>query len=387
MIDVNELHNCSGCGACKSICAKGAISLVADESGFIYPHVDEQKCIDCALCDAVCQIQNNTVHSLECEKKFYALVSKDEEQLKVSSSGGAFLAVATYVFNNNGIVAGCAFDDKLKAHHVITHTLDECVEKLCGSKYVQSDTESIYSEIKKLLSSGKLVLFTGTPCQVEGLYLFLNNAPDNLITMDLICHGVSSPLLWKKHKEYIESCVHAPINKFRFRGKEQTGWALYYYYYGGKNRCKKGPSVLDRYYTDFLKGVNYRESCYSCKFSNLKRVGDLTIGDFWGVEKYFPNLDAHKGISLLLVNSQKGKQVLQLIDKSVALYETNKENAVAGNLNLIMPTTRPEHRDTYYKLVLSDIEKWENDYVNTRSWKMAKLKSKVPSFIKKLLRR
>lgn len=389
MIDINNLQKCSGCGACRNICAKGAISFVADASGFMYPKIDEQKCVNCSLCDTVCQMQNKSALSPKFEQKFYALVNKNDEQLKVSSSGGAFLAVATYVFNNNGVVAGCAFDENLKAHHVITYTLEECIEKLCGSKYVQSDTGSVYSEIKKLLSSGKLVLFTGTPCQVEGLYLFLKKKPDNLITIDLICHGVSSPLLWKKHKEYMESRVHAKINNFRFRGKEKVGWALYYYYYyyGGKNRCKKGPSVLDRYYTDFLKGVNYRELCYSCQYANLNRIGDLTIGDFWGAEKYFPNLDAHKGISLLLVNSSKGEQIIQLINNSVSLYETSKENAVAGNHNLIMPTTRPEHRDTYYQSALVDIEKWENDYVNTKSWKMAMLKSKIPSFIKKLLRR
>lgn len=387
MIDINDLHTCSGCGACKNICTIGAINLVADDCGFLYPRINEQKCVNCSLCDEVCQMNNKSERTSTCQQRFYALINGKDDQLNESSSGGAFLAIADYIFQNNGVVAGCAFDENIKAHHVLTYNLDECIEKLSGSKYVQSDTETIYAEIKQNLSAGRLVLFTGTPCQVEGLYLYLKKKPENLITLDLICHGVSSPLLWEKHKEYMESSVHAKINKYRFRGKGKAGWALYYYYYYGKNRCKKGPSQLDRYYTDFLKGVNYRESCYQCMFANLKRVGDITVGDFWGVKKYFPSIDANKGISLISVNTTKGERILSHIQKSVILYETNVHDATRHNQNLLKPTERPEIRNRYYDRAYADIGEWEKEFISTITWKLAWFKSKIPFFIRNLLRR
>lgn len=388
MIDVNNLRGCTGCSACVNICARKAISMVNDSGGFLYPQVDRDKCTDCSLCNTVCQIEIKPDRCNTAEKKFYALVNKNDSYLKASSSGGAFLAVAEYVFARNGVVAGCAFDDDLKACHVLTYNMADCMEKLCGSKYVQSDTKNIYTEVRKCLSDGRIVLFVGTPCQIQGLYLFLKKKPDNLITLDLICHGVSSPLLWKKHKEYLEKQVRAKISKYRFRGKEKAGWALYYYYfYGDKNRCKAGPSVLDRYYTDFLKGANYRESCYDCKFSNLDRVGDITIGDFWGAQKFIEGIDVHKGVSLVIVNSQKGHEILGYVSDKVMLIETTEANGIEDNHNLVKPTSRPSDRDTYYQRCFDDFELWEKEYVETRFWKMAKIKSKIPFFIKKLLRK
>ncbi len=388
MIDLNRRAECTSCGACVNVCPKKAISLLPDESGFLYPYIDGDKCVDCSLCNTVCQMDLKSAREKN-EQTFYALINKNKNHLKVSSSGGAFLAVAEYVFNKGGVVVGCAFNEEQKAIHVITYNLEECIDRLCGSKYVQSETQNTYSDVKNFLGYGKLVLYVGTPCQIEGLLLFLKNKPKNLITMDLICHGVSSPLLWKKHKDYLENKVHAKINKYRFRGKEKNGWALYYYYYyyGGKNRCKHGPSLLDRYYTDFLKGVNYRESCYQCRYANLDRVGDITIGDFWGVQKHIDGVDPHDGISLIVINSQRGNEIIKEISDKVTLIQVTKENSIEDNHNLVTPTSRPEERNDYYKRCFADFENWEKEYVKTRSWKLAKLKSKIPSFIKKALRR
>lgn len=389
MIKFDKQVECTSCGACVNICPKKAIGLERDESGFLYPYIDRNKCVECSLCNSVCQMEKKFEHE-DYEQTFYALVNKNKKHLKVSSSGGAFLAVADYVFSMGGVVAGCAFDENQKAIHTITYTLNDCIDKLCGSKYVQSETQSTYTDVKKLLNDGITVLYVGTPCQIEGLYLFLKKKPQNLITMDLICHGVSSPLLWEKHKSYLENKVHAKINKYRFRGKEKAGWALYYYYYyyyGGKNRCKQGPSLLDRYYTDFLKGVNYRESCYQCRYANIDRVGDITIGDFWGAEKYLDGIDLHDGISLILINSQRGNEIIQHISGKVILKQITKENAIEDNHNLVVPTSRPPERTDYYQRCFSNFDEWEKEYVKTRSWKLAKLKSKIPSFIKKALRR
>lgn len=387
MIDYKMNIACTGCAACVNICPKSAITLAPDESGFLYPIIDHDKCVDCSLCNSVCQIDVHSEKEDHCQE-FYALINKNNLHLRVSSSGGAFLSVAEYVFDQGGVVVGCAFDAELKAVHTITYDLADCMEKLCGSKYVQSETQNTYTEVKHLLAEGKLVLYVGTPCQIEGLLLFLKKKPHNLITMDLICHGVSSPLLWMKHKSYLENKVHAKINKYRFRGKEKAGWALYYYYYyGDKNRCKQGPSLLDRYYTDFLKGVNYRESCYQCRYANLNRVGDITIGDFWGAEKCIKDLDLHDGISLIIVNSSTGNEIIHRIESKIYLNKVSMDNAVRDNHNLIQPTNRPQIRDDYYTRCFLDFEKWEKEHVKSRTWRITKFKSKIPTIIVKLLRR
>lgn len=386
MIKIERKQECSGCAACVNICPKKAIMLLPDEDGFLYPNIDESKCIDCSLCDSVCQIELQFKKE-EYQQAFFAFINNNEKHLKVSSSGGAFLAVAEYVFHHGGVVVGCAFDQNLKAVHTVTHDLAECIEKLCGSKYVQSEIQSTYAEVKQLLKNGKLVLYVGTPCQIEGLLLFLKNKPTNLITMDLICHGISSPLLWKKHKEYLESKVHKKINQYYFRSKKREGWSLYYYYYYGKNRCKHGTSFLDRYFFDFLKGLNYRESCYVCRYANLNRVGDITIGDFWGAEKYIDGVDLSSGVSLIIINSSTGNEIMNQIKDHVWLQRVSVENAIKENHNLMQPTARPKERDQYYSECFSDLEKWETKYAKTKRWKKEKLKSKIPIIFIKIKRR
>ena len=386
MIIIDRRNECSACAACANICPKKAIELLADENGFVFPEINKRTCIDCSLCNSVCQIELKSLKE-EYAQEFYALINKNDKHLKASSSGGAFLTVAEYVFKNGGIVVGCAFDKDLKAVHTVTYNLEECIEKLCGSKYVQSEIQYTYMEVKQFLKSGKLILYVGTPCQIEGLLLFLKNKPKNLITMDLICHGVSSPLLWKKHKEYLENKVHQKINKYSFRCKKREGWSLYYYYYYGKNSCKHGSSFLDRYYNDFLKGVNYRESCYTCRYANLQRVGDITIGDFWGAEKYIEGVDLNSGISLIIVNSSLGNEIITKVKDNIWLQKVEMKNAVKENHNLIHPTVRPKERDEYYSKCFSDLKRWETEFIKTKMWKKENFKSKIPIIFLKIKRR
>lgn len=387
MIGPDKKIECTACGACVNICPKKAIHLHPDENGFLYPDVDTDKCIDCSLCNSVCQIERRS------EKKsfvqgFFALANKNKEHLKVSSSGGAFLAVAKYIFEKGGAVVGCAFDKDQKAYHTVTYSLEDCIDKLCGSKYVQSETLYTYTEVKELLEGGRYVLYVGTPCQIEGLLLFLQNKPDNLITLDLICHGVSSPLLWEKHKNYLESKLGQKINEFRFRSKTQADWSLHYHYrYGNKNAIKHGPSVLDKYYTDFSKALNYRESCYQCRYANLNRMGDITIGDFWGARKCVSEVNVNEGISLIIVNTELGDSVIKEISDKIFLKEIPLEIALEKNHNLSAPTPRPPQRDDYYSLCFADFEKWENDHTKTKTWKIANLKNKVPYSLKKILKK
>ena len=388
MIDLNRHTECTGCGACVNICPKDAITLAPDESGFLHPCIDEAKCVDCNLCNGVCQMDLCS-EKAEGPGTFYALVNNNSQHLKVSSSGGAFLAVAEYVFSLGGLVAGCAFDENLKATHILTDNLAECIQKLCGSKYVQSETGQTFREVKSQLAAGKTVLYVGTPCQIEGLLLFLKGRPEKLITMDLICHGVSSPLLWKRHKEYLEHQAKGKLKDYQFRSKKKADAPPYYYHYtyGEKNRTKQGISLLDRYYTDFLKGLNHRESCYRCRYANQNRVGDLTIGDAWGSKTFAPELKARQGISLIAVNTALGEEVLKQISKNVTLQPVLAQAAAQYNHNLLAPSPRPAVRDQYYVNCFTDFEGWEKAYVSTGAWKLAKLKSLIPAPIKRLLGR
>lgn len=387
MINQSDLKMCSGCGACANACPKKAIELFPDKSGFLYPTINKTTCVNCSLCNDVCQTEKNFTMPAY-EQRFYGLVNKNKQHLKASSSGGAFLAMAKYAFDLGGVVVGCAFNDELRANHIVTHNLDECINKLCGSKYVQSETQYTYTDVKNLLHDGKFVLFVGTPCQIEGLLLFLKDKPKNLITVDLICHGVSSPLLWQKHKEYLESKVHSKINSYRFRGKEKNGWSCYYYYYyGDKNKCKYGSAILDHYYADFLSGSNYRESCYKCKYANLNRIGDITIGDCWGAENFIDGINLNEGISLIIINSKTGCDLIDKLKDSLILKKITKENATKYNHNLHTPTPRPLERDNYYEKCFRNFEKWEKEYTHSRDYIINKVKIATPNVVKKAIKK
>jgi len=378
---------CTGCAACANICPVDAITMQANAEGFLYPKLDKSKCINCNKCNTVCQLE--TVRNVNDQTStYYAAVNSSKEQLIKSSSGGFFLALAHYVISVKGVVIGCAFDQDMVARHVAAETVQDC-EKMCGSKYVQSDIAQIYREAKKYLDAGRLVLFTGTPCQVEGLNLFLGKAYDNQITVDLICHGVPSPLLWEKHKSWLEERKQKKIREYRFRGKDKAGWSLYYYYYYyyGSKKCYSGISNLDPYYQDFLRCKNYRESCYSCAFAKPERISDFTIGDYWGGERLHLNFNKELGISLVLANSNKAQLLLCDLAKYVDFCKTDYDYALENNKQLTEPVPRPVCRDTYYSNVLENVQKWENDFRNTREWRIVKIKSLIPIGIKKVVKK
>ena len=381
-----DLVKCTGCMACYNVCGKKAISLVANYEGFCYPTIDEAKCVNCGLCDSVCPLKKQ--HHRTIEPKVYAIINKNSVFLNSSSSGGAFLLLAEYVFEKKGVVVGCSFDDDLRARHSIVDNMDDCISKLCKSKYVQSDIGSIFSSVKELLDCGRIVFFTGTPCQVDGLRNFLRKDYQHLITADLICHGVSSPVLFKMHKEYLEKAANGKINNFVFRNKKYLNNSPYYFAICYKNgKVKKGPFYLDRYYSDFLKGNNFRESCYSCKYAGTNRCGDFTLGDFWGIEKHSNTLPTKKGVSLFMCNSEKALSIFDCIKNNCFFEEMRVEIAAENNANLIKSSPRPKVRDDYYKFALNDFEKWENSFYKSRYYKKMNVFSKMPLFLKRFFKR
>lgn len=389
MIDFLNNKKCSGCGACSNICPVNAIDMISDHTGFLYPEINMDKCISCNKCDSVCQINRSYEPSKAENQTFYAAVNKDDDQLMKSSSGGMFLALCRYMQELDGFIVGCVFDDDLVAYHTIIRARDNC-DKMCGSKYVQSDMRAVFSQVKALLDDNQWVLFTGTPCQVEGVLLFLNKHYEKLITVDLICHGVSSPKLWMQHKEWIESQLGGKVENYQFRNKSKIGWSLYYcysYVKNGKSLAKKGICNSDPYYMDFLEGKNYRECCYSCKYATLDRKSDFTIGDYWGAEKYHQNFDVPKGISILMPNTKNAEKIMPSLLKYIYVETSEKEWVLEKNKQLIMPTKRPQQRDSYYETIYADLNKWENDFRKTKEWKLIKIKSLIPLSVKKFIKK
>lgn len=379
MIDVNNIKNCCGCQACVNACPVNAIKMVENHEGFKYPLINKEKCIHCNKCNTVCQIEHENEHAAQ--GVFYAAINRSSNDLMKSSSGGMFLAIARYIVEKEGYIAGCIFDDSIIAKHVVSNDIS-IVEKMCGSKYVQSNIGDTYKEIKCLLENGHMVLFTGTPCQVHGLLLFLRKPYCNLITIDLICHGIPSPLLWQRHKDWMEKKKNKKIVFYNFRDKTKSGWSLNYYCRFNDSSTITGISNLDPYYTDFLRGKNYRECCYECKYATPIRCSDITIGDYWGGEQLHENLKTTKGLSLLIVNSEKAKRIIDEIKDSIEVEETNVEYALKTNTQLVKPTIRLPIRDQYYQTVLNDIDRWEKQFRRTREWRTVRIKSMIPARLK-----
>lgn len=349
-------QDCCGCGSCLDSCPKHAISMKADEYGFLYPVIDEKLCVSCGLCKKVCGYQNKTANA---PIKAYAATAKSAQILQSAASGGVFSSLATAAVEQNGVVVGSSMEkqeDTLKAvHRVVMEQKD--LPSLAGSKYVQSSTVGVFPTIKQLLEQDKLVLFSGTPCQVDALRAFLRHKTyKNLYTIDLICHGVPNE---KMFSDYLAVNLPATVNSYIFRDKT-VQWGLdysYSYSYKGKNIERHYPSDMSSYYHHFLLGNTYRENCYSCKHACAERCGDITIGDFWGIEKEYPELvgqngkiDPKKGVSCILVNTEQGQRLLEQFGTSMNLFEVEFDKIQKWNHQLKEPSQMGKQRSQVLEL-------------------------------------
>lgn len=351
MSTIYEVKDCTGCGACLNICPFGCITLAADEEGFLFPTIDDANCSQCGLCYKKCP-QKHVSPASVFRQEVYAVQLKDSKILKTSSSGGMFSAVADYVLSQSGAVFGCTMGkDKWEATHIYVENSKD-LDYLRGSKYVQSNTGNTYELCREKLESGNMVLYSGTPCQIAGLYSYLGKDYENLITIDLVCHGVCSPSLFQMYIRYLENKYNEKILDFDFRNKIKFGWGLCSTILT-RTKIRIRLAACDRYMTQFKAGLSYRECCYSCKYAKTERMGDITIGDYWGVSKFHPELDTFIGVSLLMVNTSKGQKVLSKITDSLDIYQSKLEWVVEKNENLVHPTKRPPIRDDFYR----DIDK------------------------------
>lgn len=338
-----DYEKCTGCGACVQRCPKRCISWTEREFGFRYPQIDKDACVNCGQCEKVCPIDKAL--EVSAEQKAYAAVHKDDEVLAKSTSGGAFTAIADAVFAQGGIVYGAAMLDGMQVKHIRTSGKDD-FEGLRSSKYLQSDTGTTYQMVEQDLKQGKTVLYSGTPCQIDGLKNFLGKDYENLYTVDIVCHGVGSQAYFDKYMDYARE-RYGKIKALRFRSKEYAGWSC-----GGgvvvvdSSDCLKKIPYRDfdnYYYSYFLSGDIYRKSCYSCKYANTNRVGDFTLGDYWGVEALNLPLQTKNGCSLLLVNNRHAMLLLDEIE-SLDRVETTVEQAAHCNKQLNAPSKLMDSR-------------------------------------------
>ncbi len=346
-------ESCCGCGACKEACPKNAIEMKPDEYGFVYPVIDNEKCVDCGICLNTCALKNSELKNSP--RKCFAGVTKVTD-IKKSSSGGVFGAIAATVLENGGAVFGASLDcQSMKAKHIKV-TKKEDLYKILGSKYVQSDTSGIFSKVKEALIAGENVLFSGTPCQCDALYSYLKKDYENLLTVDILCHGVPNGEFFRGYIKLLQKNAKQKIKSFDFRSKK-NGWQYKTAKIAFEKKEKYIFSNESSYLNLFESGVSVRESCYKCKYACKNRVGDITLGDFWGVLNEMPEifkgenaLNLKDGVSAVIVNTEKGEKALNDLQNSLKLFETSFEAVEKKNDKLSHPTSCPQIRETAMKI-------------------------------------
>ena len=345
-----KTKNCTGCLACYNICPTDSITQITNSEGFIYPQKNLTSCVNCGLCEKTCPII--TPHSINktLTPTAFAGINKNEKIRTESSSGGIFTAIAEKIINNGGFVFGAKFDSDFSVIHTYTDNIAG-LSDFRGSKYVQSKIGNSFRECKKLLDSGRQVLFSGTPCQIGGLKNYLQTDYQNLITVDLICHGAPSPLLWQK---YIHSqSANREISRINFRDKS-CGWknfsvALYF----SNNQVEKKVFHNHEYMKLFLKNVCLRSSCYNCDFKGINRISDITLADFWGIQHEFPELDDNKGTSFVIAQTHKGKEIICSLDNCI-MEEIPLEKGAKYNPPLVKSVDCPISRTSFFTDMITE---------------------------------
>lgn len=327
-----EKQKCTGCMACYNICPQKAINMDIYK-GFLYPIINGN-CIDCGQCYAVCPANCNVSKQEPINKIAYAVFNKSKKIRDSSSSGGVFYSLAEWVINNHGNVYGAAWTNDLKVNHIKVD-INENIKLLQGSKYVQSYIGSVYGDIKKDLIAGKSVMFSGVPCQIAALKSYLKKDYDKLYTCEVLCHGAASPKVFAEHIKYIEKVFNSKIQKVNFRYKTREGCQnIEYIFENGTSTIINNP-LDDFYYNGFLNGALLRNSCFSCKFIGVERCADITLADFWGIQKDAIQLpDSISYPSLVFINTERGQRVWDITQNNFLYVERPLMEAVWGNLSL-----------------------------------------------------
>lgn len=382
MIDISNKEDCCGCNACGDICAHSAISFKTDHEGFWYPEVDKDKCVDCGLCEKVCPVIQPARNVIRYEVPIvYAAYAKDEEIRLDSTSGGLHSMFAQLFYAKNGFVGGAIYQDNHLVKHIVSSDPAK-LKEIRSSKYLQSNMEGQYKEVKRLLIEGKDVLYCGCPCQIQALHKFLRKDFENLTTCDFICRGVNSPKVFLKYMEMLEKEYGAKATKIKFKNKK-WGWhnfSLRVNFANGKEYCKD--RWHDLFFIGYLLAGNFtRPSCYNCHFKGFPQKADITLADFWGIENLDIKMDQDKGTSLVMINSEKGKRLFNAIKDKIIFKEFTLEEAKKGNpaLSSSLESAKPNRKQFF-----EDLDKYSFDKVAKRHFP---LPPKKPSLGRKIVRK
>ena len=344
------VQNCSSCAACANVCARSAISMPLDAEGFYRPVIDAEKCVQCGACERICPwnkpVENPNVADVS--PKTVAAYAKDESVRLQSSSGGIFTVLAERVLDDGGVVVGVAQVVPTRFGHIVVDNKAD-LEKLRGSKYVQADVGLVYREVRGLLKAGRKMLFSGTPCQVAGLYAVLGSAASaDLFTVDIVCHGTPSVKVFEKYVREMEKTDDSALDGVNFRDKSE-GWSGY----ALLHRFRSGESVSvhhgrSKYMRLFLSRICQNVSCDECHYRKLPRIADISLGDYWGISNHHPEMDDNKGTSVVLLNTAHGRELFDSVAGKVTQCDSKIEYAIAGNPCIVRSSTQHPKRAEFF---------------------------------------
>lgn len=350
MLDFDLNEYCYGCGACVNCCPHDAIQLIQDKDGCYVPQIDESACIHCGKCERVCIHLHSVGRKASlAEQGCYVAFQNDIEQRERSASGGMFFPLACEIIRQGGYVCGCVWNEEMTAVHIVTNQIED-VERMCNSKYVQSNTGRCFEEIRELLREGKRVLFSGTPCQCAACKATVGD-PDNLIALAIICEGTPSPKVWQKYREAKEKAYGSKITEVNFRCKEPIGWSLPYY----TVKTDVGISYHEISYHEnsfvlgLLQGLTYRNSCYHCAYKGNNGCADIVVGDLWKVDHILLKKSGNKGISALLLNTEKGRVAFEQVAEQYYLEDYPLETVQRNNPPLMKSGEKNTNRERFFQ--------------------------------------
>lgn len=345
-----EKKMCTGCGSCLSVCPLNCIRMKSDKEGFKYPEIDMDVCVSCRMCERTCPVLNKD--ELCDENEAFAAINHNDSVRSASSSGGVFHAMALAVLRQGGYVCGAIYDEDFQVKHVVSDK-KQMIDKMLGAKYTQSNPWECFKKIKQKLEDNKKVLFVGTPCQVAGIRKYLQKEYDHLLLVDFICHGVPSPMIWKHYveeRQKLDSDGSELLN-VELRNKE-SGWSRYRYAvkFSYKNHTPYfNEQSNDTYMRGFVNNLFLRPSCSTCCFKGINRYSDITLGDYWGIWKQYPEFDDNKGASVIIIHTDKGKNMWGRVSDEFTKFPVDIKKALEENPSAFYSSKPHKNRDAFFK--------------------------------------
>ncbi len=341
-IATDKKEYCTGCGVCGAVCPVKAIEYSYDEEGFLAPQIDQNKCVNCGKCVEHCHLQSAKKPETKKAIAQYAVKVQDEKVRMNSRSGGVFVALSNAVLEDGGVVYGAVLEGASNVIHLRAESQAER-NKMCGSKYVQSDTTKLWEQLFADVKSGRMVLFSGTPCQVAAVYYALGREYDNLYLCDFVCHGVPGPLFWKDYIAFMEAKYKGTVTAFEFRDKRNHSWESHVEELVFDNRVVYSKRYTNLFYTNEC----LRKSCYTCPYATMDRLSDFTIGDYWGIDEAAPEFNDHKGVSLVLIRNEKARCLFDEVKETLEILDTAATPPIHSGLR--KPTAFPPSRQSFWE--------------------------------------